>query len=109
MVKKLVNKSSKLAEQLMRQWQAGVVKADYWITRLTSGTVESRVACLLKILVQFDGKQEKTIIRLPPNTDMAAIVNATVESVSRTVAKLKRARVLRRVEPHTYQCDLRKL
>lgn len=108
-IKRLINRSTRLSEQLMRQWQAGVERADYWLTRLTSGSIESRVVWLLRLLVKFNGEEEFPEIRLPANTEMAAIVDATVESVSRAMAKLKRAEVLRRVQPHTYRCDTGKL
>lgn len=39
-------------------------------------------------------------------TDLASILGTTRESFSRPLAELKRAQVLRRVAPHTYECHL---
>jgi CRP-like cAMP-binding protein len=108
-IRRLIGKSAKLSEQLMRQWQASVEKADYWLTHLTAGSVESRIAWLLKVLVDLNGTGQQTVVRLPANLDIAAIIDTTVESVSRVVAQMKRRKVLTRVAPHTYQCDLSKL
>ena len=108
-IKRLVGKSAKLSEALMRQWQAGIERADYWLMRLTTGSVESRVKWLLKLLVDIEDANNNATIRLPSSIEMSAIVDTTVESVSRTMAKLKREKVLQRTRPHTYQCDLGKL
>ncbi len=108
-IKRLVGKSARLSEQLMRQWQTSIERADYWLTHLTTGTVESRIKWLLKILVEMDGEEQSSMIRLPSSIEMSAIIDTTVESVSRAMAKLKREKVLSRTKPHHYECDLKKL
>jgi CRP-like cAMP-binding protein len=45
-------------------------------------------------------------IELPFSDDLAAILGASVESVSRTLGELKRGKVLVRVAPRTYACHL---
>lgn len=107
-IRRLLGKSARLSEQLLKQWQAGAERADYWLTHLTAGSVESRTMWLLKVLLDLNGNGQP-LIRLPANLDIAAIIDTTVESVSRTLAQMKRKRVLTRVAPHTYQCDLSKL
>jgi len=107
-IKRLLVKSPRLLEQLMRQWQISIERADYWLTHLTTGIIESRVAWLLKMLAELTSGEQPVVIVLPANQEIAAIVDATVESVSRTIANMKREKVLVRVAPHTYQCDLGK-
>ncbi|MBN1378803.1 MAG: Crp/Fnr family transcriptional regulator [Gammaproteobacteria bacterium] len=108
-IKRLLGKSAKLSEQLLKQWQVSIERADHWLTHLTTGTVESRVAWLLKLLVGMDETENQLVIKLPANIDIAAIIDTTVESVSRTVAEMKRKKILTRVAPRTYRCDLTKI
>jgi CRP/FNR family transcriptional regulator len=90
-----------LVDRLFRQWEAYLAFADRWITELSTGPVRSRVRCLLALLVEVSDRPAGQI-ELPFSDDLAAIPGASVESVSRTLAELKRGKVLVRVAPRTY-------
>jgi len=96
--------NAQLADRVVGQWEQQVQTADRWLAELSQGTVSQRVQCLLVMLAEIDG-DGGVRIQLPPMTDLASILGTTRESVSRALAELKRAQALRRVAPHTYECD----
>lgn len=95
--------SVRLSERVVGQWEEQVRSADRWLAELNQGTVAERVQRLLAVLVELEA-DDGSLIQLPPMTDLASILGTTRESVSRTLAELKRAKALRRVAPHTYEC-----
>ena len=104
-VEQLQGHNRQVAERLISQWERYVEYADRWITELSGGPVKPRVRRLMVILVEITGS-EAGEIEVPSVEDLAAILGASVESVSRAMAELKRSEVLTRVAPRTYRCDL---
>lgn len=105
----LQRQNVQLADRVVGQWEQQVQSADRWLAELNQGTVAERVQRLLAVLVELE-EENGSLIQLPPMTDLASILGTTRESVSRTLAEFKRAKTLRRVAPHTYEChreDLR--
>lgn len=102
MLRSLLEQSYGLMHSVLRQSHDNLQKADYWLTELSCGTVEQRILALLHLLCRF-GLNREQLIELPVNSDIAAIVNTTKESVSREIAKLKRNRILQKNSPHMYR------
>jgi CRP-like cAMP-binding protein len=94
-----------LSDRMVGQWERQVVEADRWLTELGSGSLHERVKRLVRVLAEMDAA-EGNLLELPPMADLANILGASRESVSRTLAELKRGKALRRVAPRTYDCDL---
>lgn len=77
---------------LMKQWSQTLDEADFVIARLSTGTARQRVMALLQHLCEVD--DEEGVCQAPPRDDMASLLGLTSETVSRTVAALKREGVL---------------
>ncbi len=92
-----------LTDRVVGQWEQQVQHADRWLAELNHGPVADRVKRLLAMLAEMEA-DEASLIHLPPMADLASILGTTRESVSRTLAELKRTNALRRVAPHTYEC-----
>lgn len=98
----LAEHNAQLAERVVSQWERQVQSADRWLAELNQGTVADRVHHLLLMLAEIE-EGEGARIELPPMADLASILGASREAVSRALAELKRAQALRRVAPHTYE------
>ena len=94
-----------LSDRMVGQWEHQVIEADRWLAELGSGTLHERVRRLVRVLAEMDAA-DGNLLELPPMADLANILGASRESVSRTLAELKRGSALRRVAPRTYECDL---
>lgn len=104
----LQDRHAQLAERMVAQWECQVDDADRWLAELGAGTVPERVVRLVRLLAQKDAAEGQRL-ELPPMSDLAAILGSSPESVSRVLAQLKRDRILKRVAPRTYDCDLEAL
>jgi len=91
-----------LVERLLVQWERHVQYADRWITELSTGSVKGRLHRLIDLLMDVTGNRSGEI-EMPPVQDLAATIGVSVESVSRTMAELKRTGTLQRVAPRTYR------
>jgi CRP-like cAMP-binding protein len=103
-IDRLQTRNAQLADRLIVQWERYLEYADRWITELSTGPVKARVHRLIGILVEINNSAAGEI-EIPSVEDLAATLGASVEAVSRTMAELKRAKVLTRVAPRTYRCD----
>ena len=74
--------NAQVAEQLITQWETYVEYADRWITELSAGPVKVRVCRLIVFLIEITHSASREI-ELPSVEDLAAILGASVESVSR--------------------------
>ena len=101
----LQTRNRQLAERVVHQWEQYLAYADRGLTELSTGPVKTRVRHLVALLAELEARPSGEFA-LPNIHDLAAILGASVESVSRAMAELKRAGVLTRVAPHTYRCDL---
>ena len=104
MVDRLQARNPRVADRLIFQWERYVMSADRWITELSTGPVKARVRRLLELLVELSGSGSGEI-ELPSVEDLAAILGASVESVSRAMAEFKRGKVITRVAPRTYRYE----
>lgn len=94
-----------LNDQLARRWEDNLETADYWITRLSSGTARQRAAWLIRYLIRMTGSA-RDCVELLSSADMAAAIGTTVETLSRTMAELKQNGVLEGVGARHYRCDV---
>jgi len=98
--------------QLLEYWHEYLTIADTWITDFCTGAIRARVARLIRFLVETDegtGPKEVTLLTVE---EMADILGVTPESVSRTMADLKRKNILQAVKsdsPDHYRCDINAL
>jgi CRP-like cAMP-binding protein len=104
----LQRRNIQLSEGVIGQWERQVGCADRWLAELYDGPLAERVRRLVRMLAELDAAEGHPL-RLPLMDDLAAILGASRESVSRVVAELKREKVLKHVAPHTYECDLEAL
>ena len=95
--------------KLMERWATGLFQADDYIMMLLSGTVKQRIVHLIEWLSEItDGEDGSTVVLLN-GRNTAAMLDITVESVSRTLAELKRLNILRHVSGDRYAFDARAL
>ena len=94
----------RLSAGLVAKWREHVVNADALVASAHGGNLEQRAKDLLRVYVNMSGDPHDAV-RLLKNDDMANVLGVSAESVSRCVARLKRAGVIRRVGPWTYDCS----
>jgi CRP-like cAMP-binding protein len=83
--------------RLLEAWLTHLGYADTWITQFSTGPIRARVARLVNFLARVEGGSASWV-RLLTCEEMAAVLGVTTESVSRTLAEFKRARLLRPCE-----------
>lgn len=81
-----------LHTELMRRWQRNLDQADAFITQLSTGTSQARMARLLLLLDGPDGLLQGTPL---PREDMGQILGISTETASRIVAEFKRQEIVR--------------
>jgi CRP/FNR family transcriptional regulator len=86
-IDRLSQDTPRLHKQLLARWQRAVSDADAWITDLSTGPAQSRVA---RLLLRLTGSQSGDNCYLPTREDIGAMVGITSETASRVVAELKR-------------------
>jgi CRP-like cAMP-binding protein len=103
-VESLHERNPRLLNGLMAKWHEQVMWADRWIAVLGSGAMPQRLANLVRLLVDIGG-DPLDAVNLPSVADIAAILGASQEAVSRHLAEFKRTGLLTHVAPRTYRCD----
>lgn len=91
--------------KLMERWATGLFQADDYIMMLLSGTVKQRIAHLIEWLSEITDDGDGSTVVLLNGKNTAAMLDITVESVSRALADLKRRNILRHVAGDRYQFD----
>jgi CRP/FNR family transcriptional regulator len=86
-IERLSQDTPRLHKQLLARWQRAVSDADAWITDLSTGPAQSRVA---RLLLRLSGSHPGDHCYLPTREDIGAMVGITSETASRVVAELKR-------------------
>ena len=90
-----------LRRELMARWQQALTEADVWLTQFGTGTARQRVARLLLRLTCVDQDRLPLFCR----QDIGAMLGLTTETVSRTIAELRRQGLLRDHGAHIQDCD----
>jgi CRP-like cAMP-binding protein len=91
-----------LYRELMARWQQALSEADAWLTQFTTGTARQRVA---RLLLRLSCPDQNNHLPLFGREDMGAMVGLTTETVSRTIAELRRQGVLRDRGANLQECD----
>ncbi len=87
--------------RLIEHWFDYLREADLWIAELSTGAIKARVARLVNFLSELENLSPTNEVKLLTCEEMAEILGATPESVSRVLAEFKREKVLLPCpEPH---------
>jgi CRP-like cAMP-binding protein len=92
-IKELSRQQPLLCQRLMTQWQEQMTQADENLLQLSTGSIKTRVHSLMQIMDRLC-REGDIDFQLPSNPDIAGLVAARVESVSRIMAEFKRSKVL---------------
>jgi len=96
--------------RLLEYWHEYLQMADTWITDFSTGAIRGRVARLLRYLVETNDATGPREVSMLTVEEMAEILGVTPESVSRTMASLKRENILQVSEQADhYRCNLQQL
>jgi CRP-like cAMP-binding protein len=96
LVERLSHEQSRLCQELMTRWQRALAAADRWLAEFSTGTARQRVARLLLWLSETAPGQP---VPLFGREDLGAMLGLTTETVSRTIAELRRTGLIREM-PH---------
>jgi CRP-like cAMP-binding protein len=80
--------------RLIERWFDYLQEADLWIAEFSTGSIKSRVARLVNFLSRIEERVTPDEVRLLTCEEMAEILGATPESVSRVLAEFKRSNIL---------------
>lgn len=102
-VKRLSLVNSRLFHTLMAHWHRALSDADRWITELSTGPARERVVRLLLWLSELE---TSSTCALFSREDLGAVLGLTTETASRTMAELKRQRLISEPVPNQFLCDI---
>ena len=88
---------------LAGQWRARAMQSEIWTSRLRGGTLDDRARWLIRELCEVSGDPPEAV-QLLRNDDMAELLRVSPETLSRSMARLKRCRLIRRVGPWKFDC-----
>jgi CRP-like cAMP-binding protein len=80
-------KSPELHENLLNKWQFALTTSDTWLTKLSTGPSRYRVA---RLLIWLSENSSDEAFFMPGREDMGNMLSLTTETVSRTIAELRR-------------------
>ena len=93
-----------LCNQIRQRLQDQLNSADDWIVELGTGTARKRIAHLMLMMMEFATEPGGEIPQLS-GSDIAAIIGASPETVSRIIADMKRNRILEKAANGLYRGD----
>jgi CRP-like cAMP-binding protein len=102
-LRQLDEEKPRFYRKMMERWATVVFQADDYIMMLLSGTVKQRVAHLIQWLADYTASGDRPTVVLLSGSDMSAMLDITAESVSRTLAELKRLKILRHLDGERYE------
>lgn len=100
-VSRLSREQPALHTELLRRWQQALTEADSWLTELATGTARARVA---RLLLRLSAGREEPF-RLLGREDIGAMLGLTPETVSRTIAELRRQGCLHELRSNVFTVD----
>ena len=80
--------------RLIECWFDYLQEADLWIAEFSTGSIKARVARLVNFLSRIEDQGVSGDVKLLTCEEMAEILGATPESVSRVLAEFKRSNIL---------------
>jgi CRP-like cAMP-binding protein len=101
-IEQLGREQPRLYRELMARWQQALSEADAWLTEFTTGTARQRVA---RLLLRLACPEQDNHLPLFGREDIGAMVGLTTETVSRTIAELRRQGLLRDRGANVQECN----
>ena len=101
-VKRLLSSNQRLFHTLMTHWYRALSNSDRWITELSTGTARERAIRLLLWLSELETGDSCSLFR---REDLGAVLGLTTETVSQTMAELKRQGLIHEYSPNRFSCD----
>lgn len=101
-IDRLGREQPRLYRELMARWQQALSDADAWLTEFTTGTARQRVA---RLLLRLACPEQDHHLPLFGREDIGAMVGLTTETVSRTIAELRRQGLLRDRGANIQECN----
>lgn len=99
----LEERSAGFQSGLARQWRAHALQSEIWTSHLQGGALNEKARWLIRQLREISGDPAGQV-QLLRNEDLADLLGVSAETLSRSMAKLKRCGLIRRVGPRTYDC-----
>jgi len=97
--------SSRLHRELISRWERNLENADWWITQLSTGSLNARAARLIRFLKQVDDTCPAQMVKLPHRDDMACMLGVATETLCRGISEFQRQGVLRKIEGSLFEFD----
>ena len=94
-----------VSEAIMLHWKRQLEAADQVIVDFSTGKVRERVARVLLRLAEESRRLQLADMEMLSVEDMAALIGVTPESISRTLAEMKRERLLVKSATHRFIYD----
>lgn len=101
-IERLSEKQPGLYRELMTRWQQKLAETDAWLLQFTTGAARQRIA---RLLLRLTCPERGHALPLFSREDIGAMVGLTPETVSRTIAELRRQGVLRDAGASFAKCD----
>lgn len=102
-VRDLLTRRPQLFNELMSRWHRALSDSDRMITEFNTGPARHRVARLLLWLAERNGAERCDLFG---REDLGALLGLTTETVSRTMAELKRQGYISEPRLNQFLCDL---
>jgi CRP-like cAMP-binding protein len=90
----------------LSKWKDALSTSDSWLTRLSTGPSRYRV---IRLLIWLAENTSEKVFYLPGREDIGNMLALTTETVSRTIADLRRDGLIELVRSDYAKADLRKL
>jgi CRP-like cAMP-binding protein len=105
-VETLATEQPQLHKTLLSKWQDALSTSDSWLTRLSTGPSRYRV---IRLLIWLAENTTEKAFYLPGREDIGNMLGLTTETVSRTIADLRRDGYIELVRSDFAKADLKKL
>jgi len=92
-----------LAAVLLMEWQKSLDVADRFLTELTTGTAQGRVA---RFLLYLNDKVPGNVCRIMSRDDIGALLGMTTETASRVIADFRRRGVVEELPDGQFRCNV---
>lgn len=102
-IKRLGSGTPRLQQQLLNRWHRALSTAENWLTELSTGTAQARVA---RLLLRLSDCHNGNAFQLPIREDVGAILGITTETASRTAAEFKRLGLIKESANKRIEIDI---
>jgi CRP-like cAMP-binding protein len=105
-VEMLALEQPQLHKTLLSKWQDALSASDSWLTRLSTGPSRYRV---IRLIIWLAENTHEQAFYLPGREDIGNMLGLTTETVSRTIADLRRDSYIELVRSDYAKADINKL